>query len=355
MALTNKVLLLDDDEDLLALYQEMLSQLPSQPEIRTATSGARAISLLEAEPFNLLLCDLTMPRMDGLQVLTIVRRKFPQLCTAVLTSVVDEQVRSRAYAIGIDLFLEKPNNANEITLFLECVESLLGKQDHTGFRGIQSKSLIDLIQLECYSQSSSMLKITNGASSGRIWLAKGEIIDAEALDDVGERAFKRIMAWKTGNFEILPAEPNHPARIQASSQALLLETAQAIDETFDTAFLSRENLEPSVSSALEPISRTTGIDFAVFVPSDANAKPAHWGTENPDRDSSWARDTAARFQSIGASLGLGDFRSFEGLGLQHHAAILAKSEGHLFLGIKRSLSKEQMKECLKKASTRWQS
>ena len=117
----HKILLLDDDEDLLELYCEILGRLPSKAELHTATSGARALSLLNSEPFSLLLCDLKMPKMDGLQVLSIVRRKFPHLRTAVLTCLLDEQFRARAYAMGIDLFLEKPNSSKEITFLLDCI------------------------------------------------------------------------------------------------------------------------------------------------------------------------------------------------------------------------------------------
>ena len=59
------------------MYREVLSQLPSRPEIHTSNSGARAIALLESEAFTMLISDLRMPKMDGLQVLSIVRRKFP--------------------------------------------------------------------------------------------------------------------------------------------------------------------------------------------------------------------------------------------------------------------------------------
>src|ERR1035441_4912857 len=97
-----KILLADDDPDLLEMYREVLAQLPSQPEIHTAISGARVIAMLEAEPFQLLICDLKMPKMDGLQVLAIVRRTYPQLRTVALTAEVDEQFRSRAYALGVD-------------------------------------------------------------------------------------------------------------------------------------------------------------------------------------------------------------------------------------------------------------
>src|SRR5216117_2516415 len=195
----HKILLLDDDHELVELYREMLCRLPSQPEIFTATSGARAIALLDSQPFSLLISDLNMPKMDGLQVLTIVRRKFPQLRTAVMTSVVDAQFRTRAYAMGIDLFLEKPNTGREINFFIDCIESLLDREpDRGGFRGVQSKSLVDIIQLECLSQSSSVLKVTNGSLTGKVWFKNGDLIDAATQDLTGETAFRKILSWNTG-------------------------------------------------------------------------------------------------------------------------------------------------------------
>src|SRR5580658_3562888 len=180
MAPRHKLLLLDDDEQMLELYQELLQQLPSEPEVTVSNSGARAITLLETEPFSLLITDLRMPKMDGLQVLAIVRRKYPQLRIIVLTGVVDEEYRSRAYALGVDLFWQKPGSAEEFQLLRDCVESFLDREVNSegGFRGMQSKSLVDLIQLECLSQSSGVLHISQGAVSGRIWIQSGEIMDA---------------------------------------------------------------------------------------------------------------------------------------------------------------------------------
>src|SRR5260221_516890 len=139
METRHKILLLDDDPDLLDMYREILAQLPSHPEIFTAVSGSRAMAMLEAEPFRLLICDLKMPKMDGLQVLSIVRRKWPQLRTVVLTSVVDDQFRTRVYALGVDLFWHKPGTEQEIKMFLECAEPLLGHESQTGFRGVHSQ------------------------------------------------------------------------------------------------------------------------------------------------------------------------------------------------------------------------
>src|SRR5256886_4064950 len=204
METRHKILLLDDDPDLLATYSQLLEQLPSRPEIRTVAAGSRAMAMLEGEPFRLLICDLKMPKMDGLQVLSIVRRKYPQIRTVALTSVADEQFRSRAYALGVDLFWHKPTTEQEIKMFLECLESLLGRETDSGFRGVQSKSLVDIIQLECISQSSSTLRITNGGHTGKIWIQDGEVIDAEAGEITGEPAFHKILSWRAGGFESLP-------------------------------------------------------------------------------------------------------------------------------------------------------
>jgi CheY-like chemotaxis protein len=231
METRHKILVLDDDTDWLKLSSEILTHLPSKPEIRTVTSGARALALMETEPFRLLICDLKMPRIDGLQVLAIVRRRFPELRTVVLSALEDEEFRSRAYALGVDLFWLKTEMQRNLQMYLDCLESLLGRETEGGFRGIQSKSLMDIIQMECLSRSSTVLRLTRGALVAKLWIQDGELIDAEAEGARGEVAFRRILAWKSGTFENLPAEPNREHTITKSVNALLLESAQAMDET----------------------------------------------------------------------------------------------------------------------------
>ncbi len=230
MAARQKILILDDEHDILEIYQEILARLPSQPEIHTADAGARAIALLESEPFNLLLVDLRMPTMDGFQVLAIVRRKFPTLRVVVMTAAEDEQFRARSYAMGIDLYMEKPKTGKEIINFVDCIESMLEKDDVGGFRGVQSKTLVDIIQLECLTQSSAILKISSAIGEGRIWIQKGEIIDASCGEKLGKDAFLEMLSWRAGSFEILPNDVPRPRTIFSSYENLLMETAQTMDE-----------------------------------------------------------------------------------------------------------------------------
>jgi CheY-like chemotaxis protein len=361
MAEQPKILLLDDDQDLLELYREMLGRLPSKPVVHTATSGARAIALLEVEVFSLLISDLNMPRMDGLQVLTIVRRKFPHLRTAVMTSVVDPQFRARAYSMGIDLFLEKPNTSQEVGFFMDCIESLIGKEVDAGFRGVQSKSLVDIIQLECLSQSSSTLKVTNGPVHGKIWFQNGDVIDAEAQDLRAEEAFRRILSWKTGAFEILPVEPERERTIFSSYQGLLLESAQALDEAqaelVPGAALPGDGAGEEVARPESPataLARLNGVVFVVAIGTDGEQLDS-WGVENPEHIAGWVRETTQRWRTLGEQLGAGQLNQMEGTGAQFALGIACRAGRELCVGFSRSLSQDLMRETMTKILTTWAS
>jgi CheY-like chemotaxis protein len=346
-----KILLADDDPDLLDLYRQILSQLPSRPEIQTAASGARVIAMLESEPFQLLICDLKMPKMDGLQVLAIVRRKYPHLRTVALTAEVDEQFRSRAYALGVDLFWHKPATEQETRMFLECVESLLGRETEGGFRGVQSKSLMDIIQLECISQSSSVLRITNGSLTGRIWIQDGELFDAEAIDLRGEAAFQKILSWTTGNFEMLPAEPSRPRTIFKPYNALLLESAQALDEA--RGEVAPAGVPQPATSPLAQLSQLEGVEFVLAMkPNQAGYEVAR-GLENPERMATWARQSLERFRSLGERLGAGPLEQVEGFGPQRHVALACHNETEFCVGWQHSLTQDQVRDRMKKLLALW--
>jgi len=345
------ILLVDDDPDHLDMYRELLGQLPSKPRIQTARSGAQAMALLEAEPFRLMICDLRMPRMDGLQVLSIVRRTQPQLPTVALTSVLDEEFRSRAYALGVDLFWQKPASEKEIKMFLECLESLLGREVEGGFRGVQSKSLVDIIQLECLSQSSLLLRITNGKLTGKVWIQEGQVIDAETDGQGGERAFQQILSWQAGHFETLPAEPGRPRAITKPYNGLLLESAQALDERRTPP--GAQGPEPSPAAEPAGLSEIEGMEFVLAVPRDETGPRLARGLEDPKRMGAWARLSLNGFRSLGERLRAGPLEQIEALGPQRHVALAGQGDLEFCVGWKPSLAVGQVRTLMKRVLALW--
>jgi CheY-like chemotaxis protein len=353
----HKVLVVDDDPAVLELYRDLLSQLPSHPEIFTTTSGARALAMLKSEPFRLLLCDLKMPKMDGLQVLTIVRRTFPELRTVVMTAVHNEEFRSRAYSLGVDVFWLKPDTQQNMEMFLQCIESLLGRDDEEGFRGVQSKSLMDLIQMECLSQSSTVLRFTRGSIKGRIWIINGEVIDAETDDARGETAFRRILGWKSGSFENLPPEPDRERTITKSANALLLEAAQAMDEVAAPSTQTTEQVEQADHRKtvwrLAALSKA-GADFVISLPQESKSQAEGWGTEATQEFGAWMSETAESCQKLGRDLHAGDLEHLEGRGLDHRVVLLPAENKTYLVGWPAAKS-DQIVEQTKQLVTSWDS
>lgn len=346
---TRKILLVDDETDLLDIYQEVLQKLPGPPQITRAESGVAALAQLERNTFDLLITDLRMPRMDGLQLIAIVRRKYPALRTVVLTSLPDEQFRARVYALGVDLFWQKPATDTEMNLFSECIESMLERAESGGFRGLQSKSLMDILQLECLSQNSVVLRIINGPLHGRIWINQGELWDAEAAGLQGEEALLHILGWKAGTFESLPPEPDHPRTIQKSANALLLESAQAQDEArsqeSDTDLVRR--------TGANPLRRLDGFEFLLPFNDEKNLGREASDIENAGLLADWARATLERFTALGDNLQAGTLDTVVALGRHCHFGLASANGVHFCAGWGSHLDAAAVRKSTKKAAALW--
>ncbi len=349
-ARTRKILILDDDQDFLEAYVRILSRLPSRPEVRMAASATRAMALLEAEPFLLFITDLRMPKIDGFQVLLAARRRFPTLRTVAMTGLGDPQYRARAYASGIDLYTEKPTTPTEIRLFSECVEALLARGQHDGgFRGIQSKSLMDLIQIECLSQNSGILRITRGSLEGRVWIDGGNVIDAEVGDLRGEEAFKQIFGWKTGHFEIQPGDPKRPRTIFNSYESLLLDSAQTQDESDAAGRGETMPEERGMSRRLQPLARVRGVEALLLITGPGECES--WGIETPEEFAGWTHRVLSEFRELGEMLKTGPLRSVEALGCVRGVVLLAQNGRELMAGLDRKLSPRLIRAAGKELAT----
>ena len=102
----------------------------------------------------------------------------------------------------------------------------------------------------------------------------------------GEAAFREILSWRSGNFEILPADPGRARAIHISYQGLLLDSAQALDESKGPA----PGTEPEAAgqtpggapAGLAALGRFEGVGFVLAIPPDDKAPVDSWSLENSD-------------------------------------------------------------------------
>jgi response regulator RpfG family c-di-GMP phosphodiesterase len=79
-----------------------------------ATNGEEALALLERHPVKLVLSDLRMPQMDGLELLRQTRARWPDVAVVMITAVADVDVAVSCLAIGAMDYLTKPFHLEEV-------------------------------------------------------------------------------------------------------------------------------------------------------------------------------------------------------------------------------------------------
>lgn len=123
MAHPLSVLVVDDEEDIRDLVCEILETAGHR--VVAAASGARALELLDAGTFDLMLCDVGMYPMSGWDVVSAARTRDPQLGIALLTGWDATLSRERIAAAGVDVVLGKPFQVDRI---LGVVDDLGGRR-----------------------------------------------------------------------------------------------------------------------------------------------------------------------------------------------------------------------------------
>lgn len=114
-----KILLVDDDPNILAGFKR---NLRPYFEVITAESGAVGLSILKEQgPFAVVVSDLRMPRMDGIQFLSLARQVAPDTVRVMLTGYADLQVAMDAINEGnIFRFLTKPCSTEDFLRVLNA-------------------------------------------------------------------------------------------------------------------------------------------------------------------------------------------------------------------------------------------
>ena len=101
-----RVLIVDDDLALRTILSVMLTQ--SAFVCRTAASGEEALRLLENQPTDVVISDLRMPGISGMDLLVEVRERYPRLAFLMVTGEDETRVGVRAMQLGADDYLLKP-------------------------------------------------------------------------------------------------------------------------------------------------------------------------------------------------------------------------------------------------------
>lgn len=111
--LPEKILLVDDEKDFVTTLSERLVMRDMEPAV--VYSGEEALNLIEDEAPEVMVLDLRMPGIDGIEVLKKVRKEYPDVAVIILTGHGDEKDRQICLELGAFAYLEKPVEIEELS------------------------------------------------------------------------------------------------------------------------------------------------------------------------------------------------------------------------------------------------
>ena len=184
----SRILVVDDDPDVLRVVDKVLRL--SQHEVFTAVDAIKAMDLLNASKYDLLITDANMPQFSGFELVRTVKnnKRFDRMAIAMLTGLREKKDIEKAIRAGVDDYIIKPIDP---MLLLEKVDGLFKKKPPI------ERLAYDLPQGSTYAiaQISTPAKLVQINELGLILHSNVEIAEGTAINVVSD--FFRKLEIKT--------------------------------------------------------------------------------------------------------------------------------------------------------------
>jgi response regulator RpfG family c-di-GMP phosphodiesterase len=137
-----RILVVEDDTNIRTFCQRLLRLTY---DVSTAENGAVAVGMLQQQPFDLVLTDMQMPQMDGLELLQHIRQNHPDIDVVMLTAFATVDTARQALKLGALDYLAKPMEAEHLERMVRtCLELRRIRQE--------KERLSDLVFMYHFSQ-----------------------------------------------------------------------------------------------------------------------------------------------------------------------------------------------------------
>jgi CheY-like chemotaxis protein len=184
-----QVVIVDDEPDLLLTVQAGFAK-NDRFQLMTAGNGIEALDLLENNIIDLVVTDLRMPKMDGIELLAAMSQSFPEIPSLVMTAFGTSSLEQQLRKAGALNILEKPLDIE--TLEQSINTALDFYQDHEG-----GPELDIFLQLVAMEKKTVHLKVfTSDGLQGSFFFRKGYLVDAEQGSLTGDKAVLEMLEWQ---------------------------------------------------------------------------------------------------------------------------------------------------------------
>jgi CheY-like chemotaxis protein len=250
-----KVLIVDDEINLVRNILGYLGSFSGEFELQAAHTGEDALKIVAHQKPDLLLTDVRLPGMDGIELLRRALETAPSLQVIVMTAFSSPEIRRQALGEGAIRFIEKPLDLDELLQVLrETAETGSGWSGLVG-----GLDIFDIAQLQALTGRSNAIRVASGSSQGVLVFQNGNIVHVSTGNKTGEEAFFQMAGWRGGKFDELPSKQKgaYSANVQMSTTHLIMEAARLRDEARKTQVENHPQADAGEPSGAEeePLAR----------------------------------------------------------------------------------------------------
>ncbi|RME63832.1 MAG: response regulator [Nitrospirae bacterium] len=125
MGKVKNILIIDDSESTRRFVRTILEDLSEEIVVHEATTGLEALKVLPKEDFALIVTDINMPDVNGLELINFVKKTdaFKSIPIIIISTERSEEDVKRGLSLGADAYITKPFRPEDIT---EKVKNILG-------------------------------------------------------------------------------------------------------------------------------------------------------------------------------------------------------------------------------------
>jgi YesN/AraC family two-component response regulator len=221
------ILIVDDEKKIVELLKETISKMSKSYEVLEAYNGKEALGIIEKEKIDLVLLDIKMPVMSGVQVLSELHNKKLWVPIIILTAYNVSDIEIKFQEFGIVDYLSKPL---DMVMLKSTIEQVLkNREQKDSITGMSLAAILQVLEME---QRTGVITIRMEDKNGRIFFREGRVVDIEAGGLSVEEALGYLLDTTKEDKEISIEYLNHrrKERINKSLTEILLEASRILDE-----------------------------------------------------------------------------------------------------------------------------
>jgi two-component system chemotaxis response regulator CheB len=259
------VLVVDDEKSMLKLITKVLRPYADRFNLLTALDGEQALDRLAQNRVDMVLTDLRMPVMDGIELLSRMGNLYPHIPAVVMTAFNTREIENRLINEHLVTVVEKPFENDQIITAVH--DTLKALDDKSTVKGI---SLSNFLQLIKWEEKSCLLEVVTGqGEKGCVYAQHGQLHDAMFQGLKGEQAAYAMLVLDELSIHTHPLPRRKiRRRIHQDLMHILMEGARLKDELAGQPVAADANsVSPSAAdgTARQPVCRETSTSQEITV------------------------------------------------------------------------------------------